>query len=55
VVKGESLNLAEPIDIILCAGETEQTLMKEIQTKWGFELPTDPDKIHIDPKLSDPE
>jgi hypothetical protein len=45
-----ALNLPWPIEIALFAGEDEKALITELK-KAGFELPSDPARIHIDPKL----
>lgn len=49
-IRCADVGLPYPLTILLMAGETERTLMETLQ-KAGFELPTDPAKIHIDPKL----
>lgn len=50
VVDARKLGLPFALDILICGGETEFAIQEELERQ-GFDLPTDPNNIHIDPKL----
>jgi hypothetical protein len=50
VISCEALHLAVAIDILIVGGETETSICQDLEDH-GFNLPEDPDKIHIDPKV----